>query len=897
MAVTPDISLKNWFKTGLKPTQAQFWAWLDSFWHKSENIPSAQIEGLQELLDTKVDKKDIVQQKGVFDPARPYVFDADLAEYVSYINESSADEFFRVERWFRLLSDTTAGQSPETAPDKWRHIGTTLGEIAIEDVVGLREELDLTGEMIDSLVDDVEFLSGREIVIRDEFNVFPFRKFIELNNFSVSDIGAQNILRIAPRNKGSIIYVNAAATGLNDGATWANAFTSIVDAINSARQYDEIWIAGGVYKVGVSVADYINVTKSNIGIYGGFAGYELSLGERQVGGFDTIISGDLGGGLNSRILMHIGSVSNVIIDSLTFKDKSYSAAAYDSALRIVSCANVTLRHIRIVDCSSSFGTCPALYLQYSTIAIDGLEIANYQGLVNSLYTCTVYALGCSVIANNIYIHDCYCNYLSGMFLRVGSYIIENYKAENNHHSVNSYYGSALYLPSNTLEPSRVTNVILRNSIITNCSAQFGVVHVGNFSRSNLSVSGCVFSLNNSPHAIVDLWPGSGFKVEIINTTFIGNNTNGNSYDITVEAGTSGSVFIINTISQTNARSVSVEANVSGDVQIRKSKLSSGVYKSTSPSIEDYINGETTFNGYEPVEEDCYRSGDASLFNRANGAFDLLGNHRFPGNKIDLGAVSITEKTITPEEKTIINEAESHLDGAFETKHNANQIYVENLDKDLEQAIADGDIGGHIIQSYKETLPSRANFRIYGSYINNNEADDATDVIPFNGYGLGRVDQNGVLMLYTQRARVNQFFIDESMFDITSIQFDDGVYAYNGSTIVLKFPEPGGVSFILGNDIGFNFTIPNKFYVIKLKYNTALSAWEKIIESNGEITSISHPVLTASLTAHDFSTGFYEEGTDEDDEPAEQGQEWWDETNNCVYRRNTNGFWIKIYGND
>lgn len=53
-------TLKNWFKTGLLPTQSQFWAWMDSFWHKDEQIPSASIDGLQTLLDSKMDVKAVV---------------------------------------------------------------------------------------------------------------------------------------------------------------------------------------------------------------------------------------------------------------------------------------------------------------------------------------------------------------------------------------------------------------------------------------------------------------------------------------------------------------------------------------------------------------------------------------------------------------------------------------------------------------------------------------------------------------------------------------------------------------------------------------------------------------------------------------------------------------------
>jgi len=52
---TPLNTIKNWFLTGLKPTQAQFWATWDSFWHKDEDIPQESIEGLQSALDAKAD--------------------------------------------------------------------------------------------------------------------------------------------------------------------------------------------------------------------------------------------------------------------------------------------------------------------------------------------------------------------------------------------------------------------------------------------------------------------------------------------------------------------------------------------------------------------------------------------------------------------------------------------------------------------------------------------------------------------------------------------------------------------------------------------------------------------------------------------------------------------------
>ncbi|MEP0265428.1 hypothetical protein [Dokdonia sp.] len=51
MAVSIN-TIKDWFRNGLRPTQTQFWATWDSFWHKDEKLPIESIEGLQDTLDT-----------------------------------------------------------------------------------------------------------------------------------------------------------------------------------------------------------------------------------------------------------------------------------------------------------------------------------------------------------------------------------------------------------------------------------------------------------------------------------------------------------------------------------------------------------------------------------------------------------------------------------------------------------------------------------------------------------------------------------------------------------------------------------------------------------------------------------------------------------------------------
>ena len=56
MAIQATNTIKQWFRTGLKPTQQQFWDWLDSFRHKDDKIPAADVEGIDELLLAKADK-------------------------------------------------------------------------------------------------------------------------------------------------------------------------------------------------------------------------------------------------------------------------------------------------------------------------------------------------------------------------------------------------------------------------------------------------------------------------------------------------------------------------------------------------------------------------------------------------------------------------------------------------------------------------------------------------------------------------------------------------------------------------------------------------------------------------------------------------------------------------
>lgn len=124
------------------------------------------------------------------------------------------------------------------------------------------------------------------------------------------------------------LYVNAAASPGGDGTSWALAMNDLQNAICQARRsagaVQEIWVRAGTYYPDLNsdleqMAFYL---RDNLAIYGGFAGTETMLAQRNPVTNVTILSGEIGSAMttldnSNNVVMSIGNGATARLDGFT----------------------------------------------------------------------------------------------------------------------------------------------------------------------------------------------------------------------------------------------------------------------------------------------------------------------------------------------------------------------------------------------------------------------------------------------------------------------------------------------------------------------------------------------------------------------------------------------------
>ena len=143
-----------------------------------------------------------------------------------------------------------------------------------------------------------------------------------------------------------ILYVNHAATGNNNGTSWADAYKDVRDAFLNANIGSQIWVAKGkYYRSGTNRIFVLGWTKDKIKLYGGFSGNgtETDVNQRDWMKNETIFSGDLGNDgdiSNNAYTVFTGPIgtstariTNAHIDGIIIQDGNSNTAGSTSASR------------------------------------------------------------------------------------------------------------------------------------------------------------------------------------------------------------------------------------------------------------------------------------------------------------------------------------------------------------------------------------------------------------------------------------------------------------------------------------------------------------------------------------------------------------------------------------
>ena len=210
----------------------------------------------------------------------------------------------------------------------------------------------------------------------------------------------------------AIYRVKFDASGSNDGNLWKNAFTDLQSAINTATSGDEIWVAAGIYKPGTTREDSFQL-KDGVTIYGGFAGTENSLDERNVKTNVTILSGDIGTSNddsdNSHTVVKLSSNSTATLDGFTIQDgnNTQNDDNSDDGGGVYNAGNLTLKNVvvrdnKAADDGGGIRNNGTITIIDSTIAdnesVGGSQTSGGGGLINTGESATIIN---STFSNNI----------------------------------------------------------------------------------------------------------------------------------------------------------------------------------------------------------------------------------------------------------------------------------------------------------------------------------------------------------------------------------------------------------------------------------------------------------------------------------------------------------------
>jgi len=186
-----------------------------------------------------------------------------------------------------------------------------------------------------------------------------------LRNFRGALCGLLFCIPLTATNAQTIRYVNDDAQGANTGTSWTDAYTDLQSALTAAQSGDQIWVAAGRYVGNFTLA-------LGVQVYGGFAGTENELTQRDWKINETILDGNQTG---SVVTSPPGATATTRIDGFTITNGSGTVSglyAYGGGVYLNN-SSPTIANNMITGNSASYGG-GGLYLWNSSATITNNAI-------------------------------------------------------------------------------------------------------------------------------------------------------------------------------------------------------------------------------------------------------------------------------------------------------------------------------------------------------------------------------------------------------------------------------------------------------------------------------------------------------------------------------------------
>ena len=404
--------------------------------------------------------------------------------------------------------------------------------------------------------------------------------------------------------EGTVDYVDASATGLNNGTSWANAFTTLSAALDNLAYGMNVEVAAGTYSPGVGTASVFTLNTDGVFLLGGYA--PGGSDQANPSEYPTVLSG---GGVNQYLLTTLNLTSGSEVQGFTITGATQ-----------VDMDNST-SDLGIFDCTfSGTGDVGMANTNSSPVITNCTFSGNTYGMNNTNSSPTL--SGCTFNSSSI---SAMMNSSSSMPTLTNCAFNTNSSTEN---------GGAIYdaTPSSTM--------------LVNCSFRenYSAIEGGAIfaqSRCNLELINCLFSGNSACDGGAAIY-GSGATINVINCTFSDNTDTYISNGGTIQS--SGLLDIANTILWgDNVDGPEIAGG--GTIQVSYSDVQGGYSGAKNidadPMFVDPSGGNFQLQSGSP----CIDAGNNASV-PAGVTTDLSGNSRIVGIAVDIGAYEYQGFSIT-----------------------------------------------------------------------------------------------------------------------------------------------------------------------------------------------------------------------------------------------------------